>query len=266
MTKRFEGEVAIVTGGSRGIGAAICEKLAEEGAQIVVNYVKNAKAAETIVNKIREKRGDAFSFGGDVSDFSQVEHMVQETVEKYGRIDILVNNAGVFPHAFVEETTPEEWKKAIDINLVGTFNCCRAVIPHLKRQRRGKIINCSTISANLPDVGISAYAAAKAGINNFTRVLAAELAPYNITVNAYAPGIIETDMVRDMIRERGDKQLGQIVLRRFGKPEEVADLVAFLASKKSDYITGVTIPIDGGMFIVQNPWRVREISGHNRPS
>ncbi len=259
MIKRFEGEVAIVTGGSRGIGAAICEKLAQEGAQVVVNYVKNVQAAETVVNKIRKKRGNAFSFCCDVSDFSQVEHMMQETLDKYGGIDILVNNAGVFPQAFVEEITPEEWRKAIDINLIGTFHCSKALIPYLKKQGRGKIINCSTISANLPDVGISAYAAAKAGINNFTKVLAAELAPYNITVNAYAPGIIETDMVRDMIRERGDKQLGQLALRRFGKPEEVADLVAFLASKESDYITGATIPIDGGMFIVQNPWRAKEI-------
>jgi 3-oxoacyl-[acyl-carrier protein] reductase len=259
MMKRFEGEVAIVTGGSRGIGAAICEKLALEGAQIVVNYVKNAKAAENMVKKIRGKRGNAFSFCGDVSDFSRVEQMMQETIEKYGRIDILVNNAGVFPQAFVDEVSPEEWKKAIDTNLIGTFNCSKAVIPYFRKQGRGKIINCSTISANLPDVKISAYAAAKAAINNFTKVLAAELAPYNITVNGYAPGIIETDMVRDMIRERGNKQLGQIALRRFGKPEEVADLVAFLASKESDYITGATIPIDGGMFIVQNPWRAKQI-------
>jgi len=259
MIKRFEGEVAIVTGGSRGIGAAICEKLAQEGTQVVVNYVKNAKAAETVVKEIREKRGNAFSFCCDVSDFSQVKHMMQKTLEKYGRIDILVNNAGIFPQAFVDEVFPEEWRKAIEVNLMGTFNCSKAIIPCLKKQGRGKIINCSTISANLPDVRLSAYAAAKAAINNFTKVLAAELAPYNITVNAYAPGIIETDMVRDMIRERGDGQLGQIALRRFGKPEEVADLVAFLASKESDYITGATIPIDGGMFIVQNAWRAKGI-------
>lgn len=259
MMKRLQGEVAIVTGGSRGIGAAICEKLTQEGAQIVVNYVKNAEAAETVVKKIRKKKGNAFSFGCDVSDFSQVEHMMQETLERYGRIDILVNNAGVFPQGSVEKITPAEWRKAIEINLIGTFNCSKAIIPYLKKQGKGKIINCSTISANLPDVEISAYAASKAAINNFTRVLAAELAPYNVRVNAYAPGIIETDMTRDMILNRGDRQLKQIALRRFGRPKEVANLVTFLASDEADYITGAIISIDGGMLIVQNPWRARRL-------
>ncbi|MCD6317548.1 3-oxoacyl-ACP reductase FabG [Candidatus Aerophobetes bacterium] len=259
MIRKFHNEVAIVTGGSRGIGAAICEKLAQGGIQVVINYVKNAKAAQAVVEKIREKGGNAFSFCCDVSDFSQVERMMQETSKRFGRIDILINNAGIFPQAFVEEVTPEEWKKAIEINLIGTFNCSKAVIPYLKKQGKGKIINCSTISANLPDVGISAYAASKAAINNFTKILAAELAPYNITVNAYAPGIIETDMTRDMIVNRGDKQLKQIPLKRFGKPEEVANLVAFLVSSEADYITGAIIPIDGGMLIVQNPWRAKEI-------
>jgi len=258
MIQRFQDEVAIVTGGSRGIGAAICEKLAEQGAKVVVNYVKNAGAAISVVQRIKDKGGEGISIKCDVSDFNQVQEMIQKTFAEFGKIDILINNAGIFPQAFVEEVSPEKWRMAIEVNLIGTFHCAKAVIPYMKKQGRGKIINCSTISAFLPDVGISAYAAAKAGITNFTRVLAAELAPYNITVNAYAPGIIETDMVRDMIVERGDKQLKQIALQRFGKPEEVADLVAFLASKESDYITGVTIPIDGGMFIVQNPWRAKK--------
>jgi len=258
MIQRFQDEVAIVTGGSRGIGAAICEKLAEQGAKVVVNYVKNAGAAISVVQRIKDKGGEGISIKCDVSDFNQVQEMIQKTFAEFGKIDILINNAGIFPQAFVEEVSPEKWRMAIEVNLIGTFHCAKAVIPYMKKQGRGKIINCSTISAFLPDVGISAYAAAKAGITNFTRVLAAELAPYNITVNAYAPGIIETDMVRDMIVERGDKQLKQIALQRFGKPEEVPDLVAFLASKESDYITGVTIPIDGGMFIVQNPWRAKK--------
>lgn len=259
MLKRFQNKVAIVTGGARGIGAVICEKLAQEGARIVVNYVKNAEAAKNVVKKIKEKGGDAFSFCCNVSDFSQVNDMIENTFEKYGRIDILVNNAGIFPQAFVEEVIPEEWEKAIEVNLIGTFNCSKAVIPYLKKQGGGRIINCSTISAKLPDVGISAYAASKAAINNFTMVLAAELAPYNITVNAYAPGIIETDMTRDMILNRGDKQLKQIALRRFGKPEEVANLVTFLASDEASYITGAIISVDGGMLIVQNPWRARRL-------
>lgn len=259
MTGRFKGKVAVVTGGSRGLGAAICKKLAEEGAKITVNYERNSDSAETVVKKIKEKKGDAFSFQCDVSQFTQVAQMMKKTMEKFGRIDILVNNAGTLRWAFIEEASPEEWKRVIEVNLMGTFYCSKAVIPYFKKLGYGKIVNASTISANLPDVGISAYAASKAAITNFTRILAAELAPYNITVNAYAPGIIETDMVKGMISERGDKVLRQIALRRFGKPKDVADLVAFLVSKESDYITGVTIPIDGGMLIVQNPWRAQKI-------
>ncbi|TET86462.1 SDR family oxidoreductase [Candidatus Aerophobetes bacterium] len=259
MLKRFQDKVAIVTGGARGIGAAICEKLAQEGARIVVNYVENAEAAKSVVKRIKEKGEDAFSFCCDVSEFSQADDMMEETFERFGRIDILVNNAGIFSQALVEEVTPEEWQKDIEVNLIGTFNCSKAVIPYLKKREKGRIINCSSISAKLPDIGLSGYAASKAAINNFTMVLAAELAPYNITVNAYGPGIIETDMTRDMILNRGDGQLKQIALRRFGKPEEVANPVTFLASDEADYITGVIISIDGGMLIVQNPWRARRL-------
>jgi len=253
MLKRCQGKVAIVTGGSRGIGAAICEKLAQEGAQVVVNYVKNAQAARSVVKKIKEKGEDAFSFCCDVSNFSQAKNMVEQAFERFGRIDILVNNAGIFSQAFAEEMTSEEWKRTVEVNLIGTFNCSKAVVSYFKKQGKGKIINCSSISGKIPDMEESAYAASKAAINNFTMALAAELARYNITVNAYAPGIIETDMTRDMILNKGDKLLKTIVLRRFGKPKDVANLVAFLTSDEADYITGVVISIDGGMMVVQNP-------------
>lgn len=255
----LQGQVAIVTGGSRGIGAAISERLAQEGCKLVINYSSNVKAAQKMVEKIKRQKGESIAYRCDVSHFSQVEEMMKETVRNFGKINILVNNAGIFRQDFVEDVTPQKWREALEVNLLGTFNCSKIAIKYLKREGKGRIINCSTISADLPDIGLSAYAASKAAINNFTKVLAAELAPYNITVNAYAPGIFETEMTKEMIKDRGDKQLRQIPLGRFGETEEIANLVAFLASSQADYITGAIIPVTGGMLIVQNPWRAKKL-------
>ena len=258
--RRLERKVAIVTGGSRGIGAGIARRFAQEGAAVTVNYVRDEIAAQKVVRDIRGKGGKALAVRCDVSQVKEVEEMVSLSIDQFQRLDILVNNAGILRWFFVEKEDIQEWMRIIKVNLVGTLNCSKAVIEHFKRQGGGRIINCSSVSGKIPDVGQSAYGASKAAIENLTRVLAAELAPYDITVNAYAPGIIVTDMTRDFVAERGDKQLDTIPLRRFGRPEDVANLVVFLASEESSYITGAVIPVDGGLLTVQNAWRAKEFT------
>jgi len=157
----------------------------------------------------------------------------------------------------------QQWLRVLEVNLLGTVNCSKAAIDYLKKCGRGRIINCSSISGKIADVDQSAYGTSKAAIEHFSRVLAGELAPYNITVNVYAPGIIVTDMTKDFIAESSDQWLNQVPLQRFGKPDDVANVVLFLASEESSYVTGAVIPVDGGMFIVQDPWRAREFAGNS---
>lgn len=261
MDLGLKDRVAIVTGGARGIGKGISECLAAEGARLAVCDILHDIAAAT-AKEISGKYGvEAIGVSVDVSDESSVNNMVDAAVRHFGKVDILVNNAGVFPPGWVEELTEADWDKPIDVNLKGTFLCSRAVIPYMKKQRYGRIINAASIAGLMPDVGISAYSVSKAGIINFTMALGGELAPFNITVNSYAPGIIKTPMTEDMIRDRGDVQVKQMPLNRFGEPEDVGYLVTFLASKQAGYITGVNIPVAGGQLIVQNPWRAYDSYG-----
>ncbi len=255
--RRLEGKVALVTGADRGIGAAIARRFAREAAAVVVNYYQDETAARKIVEDIRKEGARALAVRCDVSNFQEVQKMVSLSIDKFQSLDILVNNAGILRWCFLEEEDIEKLMRIIEVNLLGTMNCSKAIIPHFKKQRSGRIINCSSIAATIPDVGQSAYAASKGAIETVSRVLAGELGPYGITVNVYAPSIIVTDMTRDFIAERGEKQLDQIPLRRFGEPDDVANLVLFLASDESSYITGAVIPVGGGMFTVQNPWRVK---------
>lgn len=255
--QRLEGKVALVTGAGRGIGASIARRFAREGAAVVVNYCQDETAARKVVEDIRKEGARVLAVKCDVSNLQDVQKMVSLSIDKFQGLDILVNNAGILRWCFLEEEDMQEWMRIIEVNLLGTMNCSKAVIPHFKKRRSGRIINCSSISGTIPDVGQSAYAASKGAIETVSRVLAGELGPYGITVNVYAPGIIVTDMTKDFIAERGHKQLDQIPLRRFGEPDDVANLVAFLASDESSYITGAVIPVGGGMFTVQNPWRVK---------
>ena len=255
--RRLEGKVALVTGADRGIGAAIARRFAREAAAVVVNYCQDETAARKIVEDIRKEGARALAVRCDVSNFQEVQKMVSLSIDKFQSLDILVNNAGILRWCFLEEEDIEKLMRIIEVNLLGTMNCSKAIIPHFKKQRSGRIINCSSIAGTIPDVGQSAYAASKRAIETVSRVLAGELGPYGITVNVYAPSIIVTDMTRDFIAERGEKQLDQIPLRRFGEPDDVANLVLFLASDESSYITGAVIPVGGGMFTVQNPWRVK---------
>ncbi|MBW2122136.1 MAG: SDR family oxidoreductase [Deltaproteobacteria bacterium] len=245
--------VALVTGAAQGIGRAIALAFAEEGAHVAVNDI-DPQGIEELARSLKELGSNALPIAADVADGGEVSRMVGAVVERYGRIDILINNAGIVRRAFVHEMTEEVWDRVMDINLKGVFHCSRAVIEPMKRQKRGKIISASSILAQIPDVGMAAYSISKAGVAILTKVLAAELAPYNINVNAYAPGVVETPMTRDLISTRGGEKLRYISLRRFGKPRDIANLVLYLASDLSDYITGEVVGITGGNLIVQRPW------------
>jgi len=246
-------KVVIVTGAAQGIGKAIALAFAEEEAKVVVNDVDSGGVKQLIV-QIKALGSNCLPVIANVANRVEVDQMIERVLKNFGQIDILVNNAGVLRRGFVEEMKEQDWDEVMDVNLKGVFHCCQAVIPLMKKQKKGKIINSASIIAKIPDIGMAAYAVSKAGVVTFTKVLAAELAPYNVNVNAYVPGVIETPMTRDLIEKRGEEKLRYISLRRFGKPRDVANVVLFLASDVSDYITGALIDVTGGNLIVQRPW------------
>lgn len=250
--------VAIVTGGTRGIGLGISKVLAKAGFRVMMVYHADEKAAEKAVHDLTGSGMLAVAYRADVGVKQDAEAVVREALSRWGRIDALVNNAGVFDFAFLDEITEEYFDRMVQTNLKSVIFMSQAVLPQMKRQRYGRIVNASSISGKLADVGLITYACTKAGVDMFTRIGAAELAPYGITVNTYAPGIIHTGMTDAMIRERGDKQLTQIPAGRFGDGEDVAYLIKFLCSEEAGYITGEIIGVDGGMLKVQNPQRAYE--------
>jgi len=243
---KLMGKVALVTGASRGLGKAIALQLAKEGAQVVVNYAKSAEKAREVVDAIQSAGGNALTMQTDVSNFEEVEKMVDAIYEKFGRIDILVNNAGVNRDELLISMEKEDWNKVISTNLGGLFHCTKSVAKYMMLQKHGRIINISSIAGERGGRGQSNYAASKGGVNAFTRSVAMELAPKKITVNAVAPGVFETEMSSTVIRRAKDHILNSIALKRFGQAEEVAKVVAFLASDDSSYITGEIIRVDGG--------------------
>lgn len=243
---KLMGKVALVTGASRGLGKAIALQLAKEGAQVVVNYAKSAEKAREVVATIQSAGGNALTMQTDVSNFEEVEKMVDAIYEKFGRIDILVNNAGVNRDELLISMEKEDWNTVISTNLGGLFHCTKAVAKYMMLQKHGRIINISSIAGERGGRGQSNYAASKGGVNAFTRSVAMELAPKKITVNAVAPGVFETEMSSTVIRRAKDHILNSIALKRLGQADEVAKVVAFLASDDSSYITGETIRVDGG--------------------
>ncbi|MCK5422516.1 MAG: 3-oxoacyl-[acyl-carrier-protein] reductase [Deltaproteobacteria bacterium] len=243
---KLMGKVALVTGASRGLGKAIALQLAKEGAQVVVNYAKSAEKAGEVVDAIQSAGGNALTMQTDVSNFEEVEKMVDAIYEKFGRIDILVNNAGVNRDELLISMEKEDWNKVISTNLGGLFHCTKSVAKYMMLQKHGRIINISSIAGERGGRGQSNYAASKGGVNAFTRSVAMELAPKKITVNAVAPGVFETEMSSTVIRRAKDHILNSIALKRLGQADEVAKVVAFLASDDSSYITGETIRVDGG--------------------
>ncbi|MFD2171412.1 3-oxoacyl-[acyl-carrier-protein] reductase [Tumebacillus lipolyticus] len=243
----LSGKVALVTGGSRGIGRAICLELAKQGAKIVVNYAGSQGAAEETVNGIKALGGDAIAVQGDVASYEDAEKMVAATVEAFGRIDILVNNAGITRDNLLMRMKEEDWDAVINTNLKGVFNCTKAVSRPMMKQRSGRIINITSVVGQIGNPGQANYVSAKAGVIGLTKSNAKELASRNITVNAIAPGYIETEMTDKLGDEIKTKLFEAIPLGRMGQPEDIANLVAFLGSDKAAYITGQIMNVDGGM-------------------
>ncbi|MCR4690517.1 MAG: 3-oxoacyl-[acyl-carrier-protein] reductase [Lachnospiraceae bacterium] len=240
-------KVALVTGGARGIGKQIAISLARCGAKVIINYRGSRSEAEQVAKEIVSGGGAAEAVQCDVSDYSRTEAMVAGILEKYGRVDILVNNAGVTRDDLVIKMNEDEFDKVIETNLKGTFNTIRHLYRNFMKLRAGKIINISSVSGILGNAGQANYAASKAGIIGLTKSVARELAGRNICVNAVAPGFIETDMTSALPGQTLEKARQMIPKERLGRPEEVAETVLFLASEKSDYITGQVICVDGGM-------------------
>jgi 3-oxoacyl-[acyl-carrier protein] reductase len=248
MDMFLDNKVAIVTGASRGIGRAIAEELAAQGARVVVNYHANAAAAAEVVAGITEAGGTAVAVQADVSDFDAAQELVKTAVDTFGQIDILVNNAGTTRDTLLLMMKEEQWDTVIDTNLKSVFNCCKAVArPMVRRKQGGRIINISSVSGIVGQAGQANYAASKAGIIGLTKSLAKELGSRSITVNAVTPGFVLTDLTADLPDELVQKTLEFIPLGRWGELGEIAHVVAFLASPQSSYITGQVLAVDGGI-------------------
>lgn len=246
QVQKLRDRVALVTGGSRGIGRAIALALASEGANVAVNYASSSTAADEVVAEITNAGGHAIALQADVSKAESVDNLINAVMEKWGRIDVLVNNAGITRDTLLMRMKPEDWQAVIDLNLTGVFLCTRAVTKIMLKQKAGRIINIASVAGQMGNPGQANYSAAKAGVIGFTKTIAKELASRSITVNAVAPGFISTDMTKDL--KNTEEILKFIPLSRYGKPEEVAGLVRFLAADPAaSYITGQAINIDGGM-------------------
>ena len=244
---RLKGKVALVTGGSRGIGRSVSYALAHEGAVTVINCKNDNPAAEQLLTEIKSNSGTAYVLQGDVREHKAVDHIIKTILDRFGRIDILVNNAGVTKDSLLFDMADADWRMVMDTNLGGVYHCTKAVIRPMMLQNGGRIINISSIIAERPGRGQSAYAASKGAINSFTKAMAVELAAKGITVNAIAPGFIMTDMSRQ-IPERYQNSIRKLIpMKRVGDPEEIASLAVFLASDDASYITGEIINVHGGL-------------------
>ncbi|EFU40173.1 3-oxoacyl-(acyl-carrier-protein) reductase [Paenibacillus vortex V453] len=249
MSEALKGQTALVTGASRGIGRSIALGLADLGANVAVNYAGSEAAAAEVVEAIRAKGVSAIAIKSNVGRTEEAEAMVKQVMEAFGRIDILVNNAGITRDNLIMRMKEEEFDQVIETNLKGVFNCLKAVTRPMMKQRYGRIINISSVVGALGNPGQANYVAAKAGVIGLTKSAARELASRGITVNAVAPGFIDTDMTRELSEDMREGLLGGIPLARLGQPEEIAGVVAFLASSSASYMTGQVLHVDGGMYM-----------------
>ena len=247
METTNEIKVALVTGASRGIGRACAIALGKAGYTVAVNYNSNEAAADEVVNIIKEAGSDAMKVKANVADLNEVKAMMREVTRTYGRLDVLVNNAGIVQDEFVLMMTPDTIDKCLDLNIKGYLYCSQQAALKMFSKKKGCIINMSSVSSKLAVPGQSVYSSTKGAVNSMTQTMAKELAPYGIRVNAVAPGFIATDMVDKLPEDKKEQYINEIPLKRFGRPEEIGDVVAMLASDACSYLTGQVIVLDGGL-------------------
>jgi 3-oxoacyl-[acyl-carrier protein] reductase len=247
LNRSLETKTALVTGASRGIGRAIALELASQGASILVNFLSSMEAAQEVVAAINKSGGNAVMMKADVSNFSQAQDLVKFAIDTYGKLDILINNAGITRDKLIMLMSEEDWDVVQSTDLKSTFNCSKAAVKHMVRNRYGRIINITSVAGQMGNAGQTNYSASKAGQIGFTKALAREVASRNITVNGIAAGYIETDIWNGVSAEMRESVLTLIPMKRKGLPEEIAHAVAFLASDQASYITGQILGIDGGM-------------------
>jgi 3-oxoacyl-[acyl-carrier protein] reductase len=245
----LEGQVAIITGASRGIGRATAELFAKAGSKIVIGYSQREDLAKQVCDNVTAEGGEAIVYKGDVSDYAAAGDMIAKTIDKYGRIDILVNNAGITDPRWFLEIAEDAWDKMLDINLKSVYNCCKHALPYMIQQEYGRIISISSDSGKAGSMAGAHYCAAKAGVIGFTKAIANQMVQYNITANAIAPGLIDTEMIRWRTPEQMKEDVGLIPLKRVGRGVDVAQAAVFLASKYAGYITGYTLDINGGLYM-----------------
>jgi len=247
-SRPLDGQVALVTGASRGIGRAIARELARRGAWVAVNFVRNRAAADECLAAIRSEGGDGGLLGFDIADLGAATAAMAELVAERGRLDILINNAGVAIDGLLLRYKEDDWERIVRVNLGGVFHCCKAAVKPMIRARYGRIVNLTSVVSSIGNAGQSAYAATKAGVEGFTRALAREVASRGVTVNAVAPGFIDTEMTAALPEAARALYLAQVPVGRLGAPEEVAGAVAFLADPSSAYITGHVLAVNGGLY------------------
>ncbi len=244
---KLEGKVALVTGGAQGIGRAIALALAREGAKVVLSDINLEKAQET-GREIESLGREALAVGGNVASAKDAENMVNQTLERFGRLDILVNNAGITRDQLLLRMKEEDWDLVLAVNLKGTYNCTKAAIRHLVKQKGGKIVNIASVVGEMGNAGQANYSASKAGVIGFTKSIAREYAVRNVQVNAVAPGFIDTAMTQAVPEKDREFLIKQIPMQRLGTPEDIAEAVLFLVSSSADYITGHVLNVNGGMY------------------